>query len=149
PLALAQRCSGLPAGAAPFAALLNYRHSRPLLLPGASLVAGVELLAAEEFSHYPLTVSVDDLGEGFRLSASVPPAVGAERLCQLLAIGVGQLLAALEAEAPISAVDLLDPAERRRLLQQFNDTARPFPRETPLHRLFERQVRCRPGAIAL
>ncbi|WP_333739515.1 amino acid adenylation domain-containing protein [Streptomyces sp. IBSBF 2806] len=41
------------------------------------------------------------------------------------------------------------PAERDRLLYAFNDTARPYPAEGPVHLLFERQAHSRPDAVAL
>ena len=73
-LALAQRCSGVPAPAPLFTALLNYRHS-PLRTRGcgaaAGLARGSRCLAGEERTNYPLTLSVDDLGEGFALTAQV------------------------------------------------------------------------------
>ncbi|MFG2680596.1 amino acid adenylation domain-containing protein [Streptomyces sp. NPDC048392] len=40
-------------------------------------------------------------------------------------------------------------AERHRLLYGFNDTARPYPAEGPVHLLFEQQARSRPDAVAL
>lgn len=41
------------------------------------------------------------------------------------------------------------PADRDRLLYAFNDTARPYPAEGPVHLLFERQAHSRPDAVAL
>jgi amino acid adenylation domain-containing protein len=49
----------------------------------------------------------------------------------------------------ISHLDLLGEAERRRLLLEWNDTARPYPREACIHALFEAQVERAPGAIAV
>src|SRR6202041_2437371 len=72
-LALAQRCSGVPAPTPLFSALLNYRHS-----PGAVQAPteeevrareGRKWLRGEERTNYPFTLSVDDLGEGFGLTA--------------------------------------------------------------------------------
>ncbi|NEC65533.1 hypothetical protein, partial [Streptomyces sp. SID9727] len=55
-----------------FTSLLNYRHSQPD--PGPSQddsseetrTSGIEILYASERTNYPLTVSVDDTGIGFR-----------------------------------------------------------------------------------
>ncbi|MGW5382604.1 amino acid adenylation domain-containing protein [Nocardia sp. NPDC003963] len=58
---------------------------------------------------------------------------------------------AVTAAAPdtrIAELDVLDPAERRQLLDEFNDTAAPEP-ETTLTALFAEQVRRAPDAIAL
>ena len=69
-LALAQRCSGVPAPAPLFTALLNYRHSAGgdgrCARSSAGAGQGIELLCSEERTNYPLTLSVDDLGEAFR-----------------------------------------------------------------------------------
>ncbi|WP_432027727.1 amino acid adenylation domain-containing protein [Streptomyces sp. 1222.5] len=40
-------------------------------------------------------------------------------------------------------------SERHRVLYAWNDTARPYPAEGPVHLLFERQARLRPDAVAL
>jgi amino acid adenylation domain-containing protein len=49
----------------------------------------------------------------------------------------------------ISDYALLDEAERRKLLVEWNDTRREYPREACVHELFEAQVERRPDAIAL
>ena len=65
-LALAQRCSGVPAPAPVFSALLNYRHS-----PGRdggrddARLEGVEVLSAEERTNYPLTFRWTTSARGF------------------------------------------------------------------------------------
>ncbi|MGL4960853.1 MAG: amino acid adenylation domain-containing protein, partial [Inquilinus sp.] len=48
----------------------------------------------------------------------------------------------------IGSIDLLDPAERRKIVVEWNDTARPVPQAT-LPRLFENQVARTPDANAL
>ena len=80
PLALAQRCSGVPAPAPLFTALLNYRHSGGAEAGAAAAWEGIEALGGEERTNYPLTLSVDDFGEGFALTAQTLPEVGAERV---------------------------------------------------------------------
>ncbi|WP_408672869.1 condensation domain-containing protein, partial [Xenorhabdus szentirmaii] len=67
PLALAQRCSGVMPPMPLFSALLNYRHSQPNA--DDTTWDGMRLLVTEERTNYPLTLSVDDLGEGFNLVA--------------------------------------------------------------------------------
>ncbi|WNM31471.1 amino acid adenylation domain-containing protein [Streptomyces sp. Li-HN-5-11] len=59
------------------------------------------------------------------------------------------LRAAVEApDASIGTLDILAPDERRRLLGQFNDTARNVP-DTPFHRLFEQRAAETPSAPAV
>src|SRR5205809_4697435 len=71
PLALAQRCSGVAAPTPLFSALLNYRHSAVDGSADRRAWEGIEVLHAEERTNYPLTLSVDDLGAGFTLTAQV------------------------------------------------------------------------------
>src|SRR5262249_28804315 len=68
-LALAQRCSGIPAPAPVFTSVLNYRHNA-----GAQKVRregkkgiwdGMRVLRTEERTNYPLTLSINDWGEDF------------------------------------------------------------------------------------
>jgi len=49
---------------------------------------------------------------------------------------------------PISALPLLPAAERRQLLEGWNDTAREYPRQATVHQLVEEQARRTPHAIA-
>ena len=85
PLALAQRCSAVPAPTPLFAALLNYRHtpsraSRPETDRPHGL-DGVYTLHTEERTNYPITLSVDDRGEAFTLTALAEPTAGPAALC--------------------------------------------------------------------
>ncbi|MEX5594535.1 amino acid adenylation domain-containing protein [Pseudomonas orientalis] len=152
PLALAQRCSSVPAGTSLFNVLFNYRHSAEV--PGtpnddaAKAWQGIYLLEGEERSSYGLSMSVDDLGESFSLSAA---GQGARRLCGYLGTALEQMVTALEdtVDSAISAVSILPADERRQLLEDFNATARQFPRAHTVQRLFEAQAGARPGALAV
>ncbi|HEX8273730.1 MAG TPA: amino acid adenylation domain-containing protein, partial [Longimicrobiaceae bacterium] len=57
--------------------------------------------------------------------------------------------ASADPDAPLSEVALLDGAERRLLVEEWNRTERPYPRGVCIHELFEAQVRERPEAAAL
>ncbi len=50
---------------------------------------------------------------------------------------------------PVSALSLLDSAERRRLLVEWNQTRADYPREKCIHQLFEEQVARTPDSIAV
>ncbi|MES2936923.1 MAG: amino acid adenylation domain-containing protein [Pseudomonadota bacterium] len=50
---------------------------------------------------------------------------------------------------PVKELAVLSGREQRRILLEWNDTAAPYPREQPLHRLFEQQARRTPEAVAL
>jgi amino acid adenylation domain-containing protein len=152
-LALAQRCSGVAAPLPLFSALLNYRHSAAGLASSEALVAwdGIQLLSNEERTNYPLTLSVDDLGEDFRLSALAVPQIGAQRICDYMSIALAHLVEALEQapQTPLNSVSILPPAERRQLLVDFNATTRSYPQDRTVHGLFEAQAKERPDATAI
>ncbi|MFJ4184528.1 amino acid adenylation domain-containing protein [Kitasatospora sp. NPDC089509] len=65
-----------------------------------------------------------------------------ERLLRVL------VAAAAAPDAPIGAIDILDPAERSRLLTGWNDTAAPVA-DTTLAELFEAQAAATPAAVAV
>src|SRR5262249_23581867 len=69
-LAMAQRCSGIGGTAPLFTSMLNYRHSTEDIRSQLATLAGVRVLAHTERTNYPITLSVDDLGDkGFTLTA--------------------------------------------------------------------------------
>ncbi|MBD2796682.1 amino acid adenylation domain-containing protein [Xenorhabdus sp. 18] len=149
PLALAQRCSGVAPSLPLFSALLNYRHSQP----GSIHIAweGVRLLAVQERTHYPLTLSVDDLGEGFSLVAQTVSGIDPTRLIAYVITALTGLVDALDTEPdkPILHIPILPATERRQLLIDFNATQTDFPQEALIHQLFEAQVQRTPDAIAV
>nr|UXB94720.1 non ribosomal peptide synthetase [Pseudomonas syringae] len=152
PLALAQRCSGVDAPAPLFSALLNYRHSvvNDVSAETATAWDGIESFGAKDHTNYPLTLNIDDVGNGFNLTVLVSSAVGAKRVCGYMQTVLEHLVDALE-QSPSSALDslpILPAAEREQLLVAFNDTARDYPQQQTVHSLFEAQVRSSPEACA-
>ncbi|GFM80231.1 hypothetical protein PSCICN_09230 [Pseudomonas cichorii] len=152
PLALAQRCSGVPASTPLFSALLNYRYSAA---PGEHSLSpawnGIESLKGEERTNYPLTLSVDDQGEGFELNVLVQNGIGAARIAAYMSTALNQLVDALEntPTTPLYSVAVLPAEELTQLLHGFNDTAADYPLDQTVHGLFEAQVERTPDAVAL
>ncbi|PMZ86886.1 MULTISPECIES: condensation domain-containing protein, partial [unclassified Pseudomonas] len=150
-LALAQRCSGVPAPAPLFSAMLNYRHGQEASEARRLDWQGIEFLDGQERSNYPLSLSVDDMGQGFRLVAMTPATVGAQRVCGQLRQVLLALVEGLEAQAGQTVLQLpvLQDEERAYLLQGCNATARANDSEQPIQALFERQAARAPEAIAV
>ncbi|PBP63907.1 hypothetical protein CCL15_26385, partial [Pseudomonas syringae] len=153
PLVLAQRCSGVAAPTPLFSALLNYRHSgvNDVAAEISSSWDGIESYGAKDRTNYPLTLNVDDFGEGFNLKVLVSSAVGAKRVCGYMQTVLEHLVDALE-QSPDTAVNslpILPATEREQLLVQFNDTALDYPHEQTVHGLFEAQVERTPEALAV
>ncbi len=135
PLTLAQRCSTAPAPL--FSALLNYRYS-PKSGQSSRAWEGSELLSGEEPSNYPFALSVDDLGEGFTLTAQTDAAVDPARVCGFMHTALERLAEALETapDTPSHAIDVLSEEERG-LLHAWNQTATGLPSGQTIHALFE------------
>ncbi|HEU4880739.1 MAG TPA: amino acid adenylation domain-containing protein, partial [Longimicrobium sp.] len=152
PLALAQRCSGVEAPAPLFTALLNYRHVQKTARPAAPAAAGgTGRIYAEERSNYPVTLSVDDLGDGFALTAKVRAPVAAARVCALMHTALEGLVEAL-ATAPgraVGSIEVLPAEERARVVKAWNATDAEYPRELCTHELFEAQAARTPHAVAV
>ncbi len=152
-LAQVQQCSAMPAGTPLFSTLLNYRHSVPVGPISAEVQAawhGMQLLAAEEHTNYRLTLSVDDLGEDFRLKVLAGAGIDAQRICGYMQGALMTLLEALEHTPHVGfdRLSILPAAEREQLLVDFNATEADYPRELTIARRFESQVTERPQAIA-
>ncbi|WP_448645463.1 amino acid adenylation domain-containing protein [Pseudomonas mediterranea] len=152
-LALAQRCSGVAAPMPLFSALLNYRHSAVEMASSEALTAwdGIEALSSGERTNYPLTLSVDDLGEGFSLSALAVPQIGAQRVCVYMNIALEHLVEALETSprTPLNSVSILPCTERRQVLVDFNSTDVDFPVHATIHQRFEAQAAMYPASVAV
>ena len=154
-LALAQRCSGVPAQTPLFTSLLNYRYSAPAADGQEPLAQAlgtqIELLRSEERSNYPLTLSVDDLSEDFALTVLASAPVAPQRVWVLMQMALKELLRALEEapNLPALGIDVLTTAEREQLLVTWNHTARKYPRDLCVHRLVEAQVARAPEATAV
>ncbi len=152
-LALAQRCSAVAAPLPLFTTLLNYRYGQRVRDDSERQRAweGMSVLGGEERTNYPLTLSVDDLGERFALTAQVRAEQSARRVCELMREALSGLVEALERAParPIHAVDVLPQEERELLLREWNRTEAEYPSERCIHELFEEQVRRTPSAAAV
>ncbi|MFJ8470266.1 amino acid adenylation domain-containing protein, partial [Streptomyces swartbergensis] len=150
PLALAQRASAVPGNSPLFTSLFNYRHNLPAdQHPGADL-DGVTLVLHRDYSNYPLVVSVDDDGTGFELEVEAVAPVDPAWAGLLLLTCLDGLATALEQDpdTPLPAVDVLGPAERARILTEWNDTAAPAS-GVSVPQAFAEHVAARPDAVAV
>ncbi|MCE6981566.1 amino acid adenylation domain-containing protein, partial [Pseudomonas frederiksbergensis] len=156
PLSLAQRCSGVAAPTPLFSALMNYRQAAvaaqaPKDAGTARVWAGVEILGGEERTNYPLSLSVDDLGESFGLTVQAVAGIGAQRVCAYMHTVLEALADALDhdANAPLHSLAILPDPERRQLLDDFNAFDAAYPSGLLIHQLFEAHADARPEAVAV
>ncbi len=128
-LALAQRCSGVPAGTSLFSALLNYRHH--IVVPSEGQMApGIEVLSVDERTNYPLALFVEDFGKTLGLIAQVVSPLDPNRICGYMQQALQSLAEALEQrlDKPAWQLEVL-PSEERELLHMYktDDIARYLP----------------------
>ena len=97
-----------------------------------------------------MTWVVHDIRRGFEVTVEYATGLFAPgtiaRLVQHWFTLLEQALAA--PDQPLSTLALLLPAERKRVIIEWNETSRPYPEES-LAQLFERQVEARPDAVAV
>ncbi|WP_042293187.1 AMP-binding protein, partial [Paraburkholderia mimosarum] len=152
-LALAQRCSGVPAGTPLFSALLNYRHnSKPFGETEANeTLSGIEMLSSHERTNYPFVLSVEDYGQALGMTAQVQSPIDSQRVCGYMEQALCSLADALEQtpDQPARQLEVIPKAERELLLQIWNATEAPYPDQACIHQLFEEQTERTPEAIAL
>ncbi|WP_340619900.1 non-ribosomal peptide synthetase [Xenorhabdus siamensis] len=152
PLALAQRCSGIPAPLPLFSSLLNFRHSQRTPESAASPAwAGIQILDGEEYSNYPLSLDVDAFEDGFALTAQCPQPLNPARINQYMMSALSQLVSALHT-APARAIRspaILPDEERHQLLVAFNPATVTAPPASLLHQAVEQQAARTPAATAL
>ncbi|AKJ29410.1 peptide synthetase [Caldimonas brevitalea] len=153
PLALAQRCSAVPAQSPLFTSLLNYRYSA-VAGPGSLARADgedIELLSGHERTNYALCLAVDDLGRDLALTVQAAAPVDPQRVCAFMQTALEQLLQALQARplAPLADIDVLPAAEREQVLNLDHDTQAPGPQDRSVAQLFEAQVQRTPDAVAV
>jgi amino acid adenylation domain-containing protein len=143
PLTLAQRCSGIVGTAPLFSALLNYRHSMASAQAEGVFTSGVRVLArGEAWTNYPVALAVDDLGEGFVLTAQTNLPVYPYRIMGYLETAMQSLMDALEhaPQTPALSLSILPQPERDQVIDAFNATRALYPSEKLIHDLFEDQV---------
>jgi amino acid adenylation domain-containing protein len=159
-LALAQRCSGVAAPTPLFGSLFNYRHAAhdrraaqdvAPSLEKASAWRGIKRLKDAGATNYPLTLSMDDYGDGLTLSAQVVVGIDPVGVCDYMITALEGLLEALERapETALKAIDVMPEAERRQVVEAWNATEAAYPKENLIHELFEEQVERNPHAVAL
>ncbi len=152
-LAQIQRFSPLPAGVPLFATLFNYRYDpgRVSTAANAELLPGVQLIRAEERTNYPLALSVDDLSDGFNITAHAVATVGSGRICRYMLTVVENLTTALEQtpHAALRSLPLITGEERAAVLRQWSGWRGVGPEPLSFPQLFESQVERDAAAVAV
>jgi amino acid adenylation domain-containing protein len=154
PLATAQQASGVSADVPLFTSIFNYRHNTHAGRSAATIADGIRVVLTRERTNYPLSVSVNDDGEGIGLTVDAVAPADPDAVCTLLRTTLANLVTALEMalaggpDLPLGDVDVLDPADRRRALVEWNDPELDVP-ATTVPELFAVQAARTPDAVAV
>lgn len=150
-LATAQRHSGMGGGAPLFSAVLNFRHGASDRQADWASAHGIRVLAGQYRTNYPISLSIDDLGDEFLLTSQTDRRIDPQQLVRHMHVALGGLVEALEHAPDSRAMDLpiLSLAEQNQLLHVFNASRIAYPREATLAALFEAQVARTPNATAI
>ncbi len=149
-LAQIQECSDLPRNLPLFETLLvveNFAGSGSLF----DLEGPIRVLRSHlSRTNYPLTLVVDP-GDQLRLQLVYHSSRFANEVIEKMLAHLGNILQAMVSniEQPITRLQLLSDTERQTLLTEWNSTAVDCPKAKPINRLFERQVKLTPEALAL
>ncbi|KAF9944950.1 hypothetical protein BGZ72_001809, partial [Mortierella alpina] len=149
-LALAQRCSSVPAGVPLFNSFLNYRHSAART-GDTPEVTDMKLLEFKERTNYPIAMCVDDFGSELGLTVQLSKPVACDRVLGYMQQALESLTRALEQDPNIFVrhLEILPTEERTMLLQSWNSVRVDYPDHLCLHQLFEQQVKRTPKAAAI
>ncbi|GAA3173365.1 condensation domain-containing protein [Nonomuraea salmonea] len=97
PLAVAQRSSGVPADLPLFTSILNYQGNvSDGSTPAASPLDDIKIVYSRDLTNYPLSVAVDDRGDGMSVVVDAVAGVDAEVVAGLVCTAMENLVEALE-----------------------------------------------------
>ncbi|KAK3805040.1 MAG: syringopeptin synthetase b [Benniella sp.] len=149
-LALAQRCSNVPQGTPLFSAMLNYRHNATPF-DTTSVAAGIRDLEYQEYTNYPITLSVEDFGVSLGLTADVVQPFNPNRVRGYMQQALENMAFALEHAPDTTAhgMNILPECEQELLLRTWNTLKQDYPANMCIHHVFEQQVERTPQATAL
>ncbi|HEX6037720.1 amino acid adenylation domain-containing protein, partial [Longimicrobium sp.] len=127
---------------------LDTAAEEPLALGQARAVA---LGGALEAAKFDLSLAMHDAGERIGGTLLFRTDLFDGATVEGMAAHLARLLEAVAADpdAPLSAVSLLDEAQRERLLGAWSGTRADYPRDASLHALFAEQAARTPHAVAL
>ena len=129
----------------------QHRRGQAISEEKARAWEGIREFYGEERTNYPVTLDVDDVGEGFRLKTQVEASVDAQRVCPVHAQGDGIPCGGF-GERAVPAIERAGSVAGSREatdLYEWNATEAAYPRERCVHELFEEQVEKTPDAVAV
>ncbi|WP_408030540.1 amino acid adenylation domain-containing protein, partial [Tenacibaculum xiamenense] len=146
PLSDIQAWSGVSNDIPLFSALLNYRHSATSSEREEDVTdidSGISVISGKERTNYPFTLSVDDFGVDFGLTAQIDESIDANRVVSYMQEALEQLVEGLNSEevVEVNSVVILPKEEEQLLLDTFNNTYADYPLDKTILDIFSDQVK--------
>ena len=144
-----------------FDTILNYRHTESESIEQVDNLLGIEKLEGTDKTNFPLSISVDDLGELFEVSAKLnvhdcPKSIELKNISPKSIIAqLSQILSVLidvvrdSSVKPILEHQFISKSEIKQQLLDWNQTSQPLPDVACIHELFEAEVNNQPDSIAV
>ncbi len=150
-LVVAQRCSALGGASPLFSAVLNFRHRVADPKSEWASASGLRVIAQQYRTNYPISLSIDDLEEGFTLTAQTAQRIEPHRIIKYIQTGLQSMLDALDQapHTPALSLSILPKDERESVTELFNATQASYPEGKLIHELFEDQAERTPSAVAV
>jgi amino acid adenylation domain-containing protein len=133
-----------------FTCLLNYRHGRADVEATLSSSGGIEVLSTVEATNYPISLSVDEAGDGLVLITKTQSQIDPQRVLGYMVTALKSLISALrsESEVPVLALPILSDKERDQVVEAFNATRGARLKIGMPHELLENRICISPNAEA-
>ncbi|WP_075343707.1 non-ribosomal peptide synthetase, partial [Tenacibaculum agarivorans] len=149
-----QTWSGISNEVPLFSALFNFRHSSissEVEEANDTIDLGIEMFDGHERTNYPFTMSVDDYGTDFGLTAKMHHSIEPSRIIEYMTITLETLLenVATDKEVSIDSLNIISEKETTQLVTNFNTTFQEIPENKTLIELFSEQVQKNPLQTAL
>jgi len=105
----------------------------------------------EEVSQFDMFLLGEESEDNLFFNLTFSPVLFKKSTAERLANYFKKILSTILASPGkrIADIDIITDEEKQQILREFNDTAAAYPHEKTFNQLFEEQVRCTPGHIAL
>jgi non-ribosomal peptide synthetase component F len=149
-LSVAQQCSGVAQGTPLFGSILNVIFES-LSRENASIYPGIVHVEFKERTNYPVSLTVEDYGSSYGLTADVISPVDPSRITGYMEQALQSLMEAIEltTETDVRELGVLPAEERSLLLNTWNATAMEYPEDLCVHNLVEQHAERAPDATAV
>ncbi|MCP4147485.1 MAG: AMP-binding protein, partial [bacterium] len=131
----------------------NFRQAETgvALLPGQEEVPGMNAGYKNITSKFDMTFFIFEDGENVYFNLEYYTAIFKKETIKRMVTHFMNIIAAVSENPALNLddIEIMTPAEKQQILQEFNDTARQYPAQKTIHGLFEEQVEKTPHHIAI